>query len=265
MTDSEKSIRQMVRDGDIKDPNPFPTVGEMLRNRETEGKKWYWVQENPYVNITSMVLNSHLPLMERQHAKVVPIEYYVDNQSDPAIHIVYKVSFWIGYMFGFVEKTGEPIIERVVKIASPRLQEVDLARPVIADMKLEKRGKGRYFFKDSSGGLLELGYNELPFLKRYYQVDVAEDNNITIRESAPMVWEYTIFEYYPSGAIQRITKIMRGRDMDQPDEYKHLPSYGMVVAEYTDHYNKPKLINRTDYTPLYDVNHPYWLPNILRD
>ena len=234
------------------DSDEFPTLDQMLFAGKIQPDKWYWMDVMRYVNIDKMVMSEYMPLDTRANARFVTIEHYIEKRID----------VWTGYRFEeAIRPDGrkEKRLSRAVYLGHD-LDLVHMPERLAKSVDFRARKPGVYFFKHVKDGFVELGYDDLPFLKEYYHIRVYKENDgsvsICVFKNTTKALGYDIYEYYPSGVTKRKVEIEPGSSYDEAPYFIH-------EMTFQDTYQFPKEEHKS--TPLTDHNSPMWIPNILHD
>jgi hypothetical protein len=242
VTQGTKSLQEAIDDGTI------------------QPKQWYWTERTPSVNITRMALQGYLPLLERGKYNVIDIRDYFKPQ--------YEGAPWLGVMLDHInladKEKGMVLIRTVSLLHRPSTVSYDDA--VFQFLTALPKESSISMFKKVGNRLIRLDYKDIPFLNEYYIVENIKDKSELIEHSIKKynvtATEWSMYEYYKSGRLFRITKVGIAPGSIQNTQYRHLPNYAMTVTEYDD-VDKPE--RRVYSTPFHDVNHKLWLPKILHN
>lgn len=253
----------------------YPTIKEMLLDGTLKDNTWYWVdarQGNTLIDVASPAF----PLLEGKKAYVVTPEYYIQGNYG-------YDSAWQAFMFKNIQSTeGEKYILTKRVYLSHWGKEFIPDAQFIKYVDVDKLTPGVHGFRrDAQGAIIPISMTDAAFLRSYYRVYVriAKDGTRTVRYEniRPIVAQYTLYDYYPSGRMKRRVAIaevnvlgpqgLPGKpviDRTGDDRDKYL-EYEVRDRKFNDKGQPQTKPGDEVITRLKDKNSPYWLQNILHD
>lgn len=248
------------------------TIEDLLGAEEIVPRTWYWVVRPEQLSINTEVFTEHEPLYTKKRFLVVDIVDYLsqERRSVP----------WVAFMFGkHTLPEGSEVfllshqvgLRHTLESAAPP---ASLARALHS----EPVKAGIQAYKITEQGATKLDFQALPFLRHYWVVNTIMQRNGSLKReifrNETAARTYTIYMYYPNGRLRETIHIGTGSKDMQPPKYNHLYPYAITTTQYEykdtperkDAYegkDKPKW-KRTNES-FHDVNHRWWLPNILHD
>lgn len=250
----------------------FQTINDLLQSNEIQLQNWYWFS---HPKLTSDIkaqrlFNKDLPLLGMEKAFVIGSSTYGENSPIK--------QYWDGVMFDAVKDTAEIVPIRNIRLRK-RIYDLDvtaqkeLLQTIRNSVDLSAYKPGTYYFKKDNGSrLVEILSDDLPFLRSYYSFTLGgsgsgADGKDTIFLVKTVIPEYSIFDYYPSGNIQRVVILNAYWDDDAI-----LKNVYVNVHPYDD---RPQIrmlwMGKSTHQPgetktkITDPKSPYWIDNILHD
>jgi hypothetical protein len=249
------------------------TVRDLIFSGTVQENNWYLI-DSTSIDIGYDLMIPRFPLTERSKSLVVTPDHYLQKSyglDGP----------WEGIMlcaFKREKKTIYALSDRIY--ISHWGNELPLDEVQSNKMRIDELESGFHFFaRDHSGAYHKLSIDDVAFLKFYYRIRVKRGENgesmVKAEKIRPIIAEYNLYDYYPTGDMKQRTTIMEvgvmgpqepGKYFDRmaDDRDKHL-AYEVRIRKFYPKGQRQTTPHDEIISELTDKTHRFWLQNILRD